>query len=102
MKNLLGDSPSTEQMDWFSNEKQVTPETPPTFLAHALNDRVVSSDHSKAFFEALQAKGVESRYLELPTGDHGLNGYQGPMWDAWQKESLEWLAALKVSPRPAN
>ena len=102
MKNLLGDNPSTEQMDWFSNEKQVTPETPPTFLAHALNDRVVSSDHSKAFFEALQAKGVESRYLELPTGDHGLNGYQGPMWDAWQKESLGWLAALKVSPQTAN
>ncbi|MCF7961015.1 MAG: alpha/beta hydrolase [Pirellula sp.] len=102
MKNLLGDNPSTEQLEWFSNEKQVTPETPPTFLAHALDDRVVSSDHSKAFFDALQAKGVESRYLELPTGDHGLNGYQGPMWDAWQKESLEWLAALKVSPRPAE
>jgi acetyl esterase/lipase len=102
MKNLLGDNPTQEQMDWFSSEKQVTPGTPPTFLAHALNDRVVSSDHSKAFFDALQAKGIASRYLELPTGDHGLNGYQGPMWDAWQKESLEWLATLKVSPRTAE
>jgi len=29
---------------------------------------------------------------------HGLNGYKGPMWDAWQAQSLEWLAGRKVIP----
>jgi hypothetical protein len=29
--------------------------------------------------------------LELPSGGHGLNGYKGPMWDAWQTQSLQWL-----------
>ena len=98
MKNLLGANPSPQQVEWFSSEKQVTSTTPPTFLAHAQNDRVVPPDHSEAFHEALQRKGVVSQYLELPTGDHGLNGYKGPMWDSWQKESLNWLVGLKMIP----
>jgi len=36
---------------------------------------------------------VAAEYLELPSGGHGLNGYQGPMWDAWQKGALDWLKA---------
>jgi hypothetical protein len=46
------------------------------------------------FHEALRKNNVESRYLELPSGGHGLNGYKGPMWDAWQTESLAWLEKL--------
>lgn len=91
VKNLLGANPTDEQMKWFSLEQQVTDNTPPSFLAHALNDRIVPAEHSKAFHEAMQSKGRESRYLELPSGDHGLDGYKGPMWDSWQKESLAWL-----------
>ena len=26
------------------------------------------------------------------------NGYKGPMWDAWQTQSLAWLAELKFIP----
>lgn len=36
---------------------------------------------------------VPVKYLELPDGGHGLNHYQGPMWEAWKTKSLEWLAA---------
>jgi len=97
-QNLLGTSPSRENVALFSNEEQVTAHTPPAFLAHALDDRVVSPDNSRLFYEALQAHQVRSRYLELPSGDHGLNGYQGPMWDAWQTEALKWLASLKLIP----
>ena len=82
----------------FSNEKQVTPKTPPTFLAHALDDKAVSPDNSRMFYEALQKQNVPARYLELPSGDHGLNGYKGPMWDAWQSGALKWLARLGLIP----
>jgi hypothetical protein len=51
------------------------------------------------FYEALQAEKVPARYLELPSGDHGLNGYKGPMWDAWQTGALQWLASLKLIPQ---
>jgi len=90
--NLLGATPSQELMDQFSAEKQVTENAPPMFLTHAVDDAAVPSTNSQSLFDALQAAKIPSKYLELPSGGHGLNGYQGPMWDAWQQQSLEWLA----------
>ncbi len=99
--NLLGKNPTPELVKLFSNEKQVTAKTPPTFLAHALDDAPVPPENSKALYEALQAQKIPSKYLELPSGGHGLNGYKGPMWDAWQKQSLEFLAEQKLIPAEA-
>jgi acetyl esterase/lipase len=96
--NLLGKDAKPELVEMFSNEKRITAQTPPAFLAHALDDRVVPPDNSKMFYDALRASGVKAKYLELPSGGHGLNGYKGPMWDAWQAESLDWLAGRKVIP----
>ncbi len=100
-QNLLGPNPPTGLADLFSNEKQVTAQTSPTYLAHAVDDRVVSIENSRLFHDALKAKGVSTQCLELPSGDHGLNGYQGPMWDAWQSGALNWLASLKLIPERA-
>jgi len=97
--NLLGRNPTPEMVDLFSNEKQVTGRTPPAFLAHAKDDKPVDPDNSRNFHEALQAHKVAAQYLELPEGGHGLNGYKGPMWDAWQQGALEWLAAQDLIPR---
>jgi dipeptidyl aminopeptidase/acylaminoacyl peptidase len=94
--NLLGKDPTPELIERFSNEKQVTAQTPPAFLTHAADDKVVVSDNSLHFYEALLAKKVPAKYLALPSGGHGLNGYKGPMWDAWQKQSVEWLAEMKM------
>lgn len=100
--NLLGKNPDAKLVELFSNEKQVTPKTPPAFLAHAKDDRPVVPDNSKAFYDALQAQKVPTTYLELPSGGHGLNGYKGPMWDAWQEKSLAWLAEMKFVPAAAD
>ena len=89
--NLLGKEAKAELVDLYSNEKQVTAETPPAFLAHPVDDKVVPVEHSRMFHDALRAKGVPTKFLELPSGGHGLNGYKGPMWDAWQTQSIEWL-----------
>lgn len=96
--NLLGTKPDDKLVALFSNEKQVTEKTPPIFLAHAKDDRVVVPENSKMLYDALQEKKIPSKYLELPSGGHGLNGYKGPMWDAWQAQSLAWLAELKFIP----
>jgi acetyl esterase/lipase len=98
--NLLGKDPSARLVDLFSNEKQVTAKTPPTFLAHAKDDRPVPPENSRMFYDALRASKVPAHYLELPSGGHGLNGYKGPMWDAWQRQSLLWLAEMKLIPAP--
>lgn len=97
-QNLLGSDPSPELIELYSNEKQVTDQTPPTFLAHALDDEVVVPANSQMFFDALRAHKVPSQYLVHTTGGHGLNGYQGPSWDAWQTQSLKWLRGLKLLP----
>lgn len=97
-KNLLGSEPKTELIELFSNEKQVTERTPPIFLTHAVNDKVVVSENSRLLHAALKEHRVATEYLELPEGGHGLNGYKGPMWDAWQTKSLAWLATLKIIP----
>jgi acetyl esterase/lipase len=96
--NLLGKNPDAKLVELFSNEKQVTAKTPSAFLAHAKDDRVVDPDNSKAFAEALQMQKVKAKYLELASGGHGLNGYKGEMWDAWQTQSLAWLSELKFIP----
>jgi acetyl esterase/lipase len=101
-RNLLGQDPSAENIKLFSNELQVTKETPPAYLAHAKDDGVVVPENSQQFYDALQAHKIASEYLELPSGGHGLNGYKGPMWDAWQAGSLTWLESIKMIPAIAE
>lgn len=96
--NLLGKTPTPEAVELFSNEKQVTAQTPPTFLAHAQDDRGVPPDNSQMFFDALQAHNVPSEYIKLPSGGHGLDHHQGPMWEEWQTKSLQWMATQNLIP----
>ena len=100
-QNLLGKDATQELKLLYSNEKQVTKNTPPAYLAHAKDDKVVPIEHSRMFDRALKSHKLTSELLELPSGGHGLNRYSGPMWDAWQTGSLRWLATLKMIPATA-
>jgi acetyl esterase/lipase len=97
-KNLLGENPAAGLADYFSSQKQVKDDTPPAFLAHALDDKSVPIENSRMFYAAQQKAGLPTRLVELPNGGHGLNGYKGPSWDQWQTDSLIWLRALKFIP----
>ena len=93
-QSLLGRNPTDKQVALFSNEKQVSRQTPPTFIAHAKDDKVVPPENSsQLFLGALREHDVPAEYLELPRGGHGLDRYQGPMWEAWQSGALKWLVA---------
>ena len=94
-ENLLGANPSSEVIEFFSNETQISENTPPIFLAHAADDEAVSPDHSRDFYAVLRMHGVSAEYLELPSGGHGLNGYQGESWEAWKSALLAWLKKEK-------
>lgn len=90
-RNLLGPKPSAKLIDLLSNEKQVTKQTPPTFLAHAKTDQAVPVANSAMFYKALQACGVPAEFFELPTGAHGLGCGKGAEWLAWQAKCLAWF-----------
>jgi acetyl esterase/lipase len=100
--NLLGPDPKPELVELFSNEKQVTARTPPAFLTHATDDVAVPPENSRQFVAALKAHGVPVEYLELPSGGHGFNGCQGPMWEAWKAKSIEWMQRQGVMSPDAS
>ena len=98
-QQLLGAGPySGEIIQHFSVEQNVTTDTPPVYLAHAVDDTVVSIENSRVLAAALSAKGIPHVLLELPNGGHGLqyngNYYSGPSWEAWKAGSLAWINAL--------
>ncbi|RZA00046.1 MAG: alpha/beta hydrolase [Sphingobacteriaceae bacterium] len=79
-KNLLGATPTKEQIDLYSNELQVDSKTPPTFLVHAGDDRVVLVDNSIAFYQHLIKAGVPAEMHLFPKGGHGFGGQPIDMW----------------------
>jgi len=69
--NLLGMEPSAEKVALFSNELQVTKDTPPTYLTHCGDDGVVDVNNSIVFYQALQKNGVDAELHLFPKGNHG-------------------------------
>ena len=80
-------------VELFSNEKQVTKGTPPVFMAHAVDDRPVPPENSRMLYAALK-KQHSIRIHGTAGWGHGLNGYKGPSWDAWQVGSIQWLKEI--------
>jgi|TARA_B110000263_G_scaffold152378_1_gene132260 acetyl esterase/lipase len=94
---LIGRDPKPELIALYSNETQVTADTPPTFLAHAVDDKPVPPENSRQFVAAMKSHRVSVELLELPSGGHGLNGCKGPLWEQWKSAALKWLAGRKLS-----
>jgi acetyl esterase/lipase len=69
--NLLGMEPAKEKVALFSNELQVSKETPPTYLTHCGDDQVVDVNNSIVFYQALQKNGVDAELHLFPKGNHG-------------------------------
>lgn len=93
-KNLLGPNPSQALMDKYSNELNVTPQTPTTFLVHAQNDSTVKVQNSLLFYSALLQNKVSSTLHIFPQGGHGIRLKDNPgsteLWmpllEAWLRE----------------
>lgn len=91
--NLLGPNASPEKLKEYSNELQVTPETPPTFLVHAKDDPVFVRN-TILFADSLNAKGVPSEVLLYESGGHGF-GLVNPTSDInWPDRLREWMNKL--------
>jgi acetyl esterase/lipase len=90
--NLLGQNPAPALAFSLSNELQVTPETPPAFFAHSLDDTCVPPDNSIAFAQALHRAGVKAEVHLFPTGGHGYGmGGAGSLESRWPAMCIEWL-----------
>ena len=86
-KQLLGEQPSQQLVDLFSNELQVKENTPPAYITHAADDNVVDVDNSINYFEALRRHKVPVEMHIYPKGGHGfVFGRKG-----WMAPLLEWI-----------
>jgi acetyl esterase/lipase len=98
--NLLGPKPDPALVENLSNETQVTPQTPPTLLVHALDDHTVPIENSRLMLAALQKAGVPSALQEYPHGGHGFgfgpNQKNAP--PGWLDKAYGWLKAQGFMP----
>jgi acetyl esterase/lipase len=69
--NLLGSEKSEELIKYYSNELQVSDETPPAFLVHAMDDTGVPVENSIEYYLALKKKKIPAEMHLYPKGGHG-------------------------------
>ncbi len=94
-KNLIGENPAADLADYFSNEKQVTSNTPPTFLFHSADDGGVDVKNSILFFEALKEANVPATMHIYPKGGHGFSlARNDHHLRGWTERMFEWIEAL--------
>ena len=62
---LLGDTPDPKLVELLTNDRQVTPRTPPCFLVHTADDAIVPVVNSISFASACAQNNVSVRAAHL-------------------------------------
>jgi len=94
-RNLLGDNPDEKLVENLSNERQVTPETPPTFLVHTYEDTGVPAENSIYFYLALRKAKVPAEMHLYQKGQHGFGlGQNHGAVSSWPLRCADWMRGL--------
>lgn len=75
----------------FSNELQVTPNTPPTFITAPLTDKVVPVGNTFVFISALQQNEVPVETFIYAKGEHGYGMINPTAKEQWIDACLKWI-----------
>ena len=98
-QNLLGER-YEELKEFMSLEKQVSKNTPPTFMWHTFTDTTVPVENSMLFFSALRKCGVPTEMHIYPCGGHGLSlanrETSNEQGTAIQKECQSWISLVEI------
>ncbi|WP_066631511.1 alpha/beta hydrolase [Labilibacter marinus] len=93
--NLLGKNPSEDLVSEFSNELQVTEQTPPTFILHSGDDKAVPVENSIRMYQALLKNNVKATMHIYPTGGHGYGlGKSREAAPDWADLATEWFLTM--------
>lgn len=94
LSNLLGTNPTQELMDSFSNELQITAETPPAFLVHAADDGAVPVQNSILYFQALKKNNIPAELHIYEKGGHGFGLAPNRSTESnWPEACEKWMKA---------
>jgi acetyl esterase/lipase len=90
--NLLGENPSADLENRYSNARRVTPQTPPTLLLHSDDDKAVPVRNSLDFYAALKQNSVPAAMYIFPVGSHGWGAREAFAYSSeWRGLLLKWL-----------
>lgn len=89
--NLLGKDPTAEQTKLFSNELQVTKNSPPAFLVHAGDDGTVPVENSIRYYQACIKNKVPAELHVYPKGGHGFGLNNKTTADKWFDRLINWM-----------
>jgi acetyl esterase/lipase len=91
-RNFLGADTTQAMIQKFSNELQVSENTPPAFIVHAQNDSTVSPRNSLLYYQALIEKNVQASIHIFPQGGHSIGLVDNPgSSDLWLDLLYLWL-----------
>ena len=89
--NLLGKDPTAEQTKLFSNQLQVTKNSPPAFLVHAGDDGTVPVENSIRYYQACIKNKVPAELHVYPKGGHGFGLNNKTTADKWFDRLINWM-----------
>ncbi len=102
-RNLLGENADPKLVEHYSNERQVTAETPPTFLWHTDGDAGVVPENSVLFYLALRKAKVPAELHIYEQGRHGLGLAAGsPGAESWPDQCVVWMRGRGLLEKSAN
>jgi len=91
-ENLLGKNPSQSLVDLYSNEKQVTKDTPAAFIVLASDDFLVPVENSTRYYESLVKNHVSASLFCYPVGNHGFGNNDTFLYrNSWLNELDFWI-----------
>ncbi|MBN1926314.1 MAG: alpha/beta hydrolase [Prolixibacteraceae bacterium] len=87
-RKLLGENPTQDLVDLYSGELQVNENTPPAYLTHATDDKLVDVDNSINYYEALRHHNVPVEMHIYRKGGHGFIFGRND----WIEPVIKWMA----------
>ena len=95
-KNLLGAAATSEQLTYFSSERNVDQQTPPAFLVHAMDDPAVPVQNSIIYGQALNKYKIPAELHLYQAGGHGFGLNNKTTSDQWFERLKSWLKVNKL------
>jgi len=89
--NLIGPNITAEKVLEYSNELQVTSETPPAFITHAINDTIVKVENSLYLAAAMEQKQIPLSLFLYAKGGHGYGIYNNTATAQWIGPCIQWI-----------